>query len=124
MFGKAEISLAPYYQSVKTEFDDSLNIKIPMNPYKPWVWLDCLCWTVHYWNLVNVINIYGEPLTFEQIKQMRREIDGDFEYSIGFKVFMFTPIPGIDVLAGLATYAVEYGWNLRQEIYLVMLITP
>lgn len=59
--------------------------------------------------MINLINIYGDPLTVAQINQMRREIDGDFEDSIGFKVFMFTPIPGIDILAGLAAFAVEYG---------------
>ena len=56
-----------------------------------------------------LINIYGEPISKKDILQMRRELDGDIEDSIGFKVFMFTPIPGIDMVAGLATYAVEYG---------------
>lgn len=56
-----------------------------------------------------LINIYGEPVTIEQIEAMREVIRGDFEASLGFKVFMFTPVPGLDVLAGLATYAIECG---------------
>jgi hypothetical protein len=56
-----------------------------------------------------LINIYGEPVTKVQIKEMRAEIDGKLEDSLGYKVFWFTPIPGLDLLAGLATYAIEYG---------------
>ena len=51
------------------------------------------------------INIYGEPPSIEAIRQMRGS--GNFEDSAAFKVLMFTPIPGVDILAALATYAYE-----------------
>lgn len=51
------------------------------------------------------INIYGDPPSLANVRAMRGS--DSFEESTAFKVFMYTPIPGIDVLAGLTTYAVE-----------------
>ncbi|ACD21679.1 hypothetical protein [Paraburkholderia phytofirmans] len=51
------------------------------------------------------INIYGTPPTADAIRQLRGS--NSFDESVAFKVFMYTPIPGVDLLAGLATYAVE-----------------
>jgi hypothetical protein len=51
------------------------------------------------------INIYGTPLTADAIRALRGS--DSFEDSTAFKVLMYTPIPGIDLLASLATYAVE-----------------
>ncbi|ABO59744.1 hypothetical protein LA345_40615 (plasmid) [Burkholderia vietnamiensis] len=49
------------------------------------------------------INIYGEPPSAEKIRQLK----GSFDDSAAFTVFMMVPIPGVDILAGLATYAIE-----------------
>lgn len=51
------------------------------------------------------INIYGEPPSLAEVRALRGS--DSIEDSTAFKVFMYTPIPGIDVLAGLTTYAVE-----------------
>ena len=51
------------------------------------------------------INIYGTPPSKEDIRELKES--NSFENSVAFKVLMFTPIPGIDLLAGLATHAVE-----------------
>lgn len=49
------------------------------------------------------INIYGEPPSAEKIRQLK----GSFDDSAAFTVFVMVPIPGVDILAGLATYAIE-----------------
>jgi hypothetical protein len=52
------------------------------------------------------INIYGNPPSIAEVRAMRGS--DSIEDSTAFKVFMYTPIPGVDVLAGLTTYAVEH----------------
>jgi len=56
-----------------------------------------------------MINILLEPMTAQDIAAARREVaDGKrLEDSIAFKVFLFCPVPMLDVAAGLATHAVE-----------------
>lgn len=51
------------------------------------------------------VNIYSAPPTADQLRKQRG--NGAFEDSAAFKVLMFTPIPGVDLLAAMATYAVE-----------------
>lgn len=55
------------------------------------------------------MNIFGDPLTVEQITALRLAAGGQqkFEDTAAFKVLMFCPIPLVDVLAAAATYAVE-----------------
>ena len=60
------------------------------------------------------IAIFGEPPSVAEIAACRQSVNSGM--SIGMQVFWYTPIPGIDVLAGLATHAIDYAINGdRQE---------
>lgn len=58
-----------------------------------------------------MIDLFGEPPTASQIEAWQKTAaehsEVKFDDSIGKKVALFTPIPGVDMLAGFATYAVE-----------------
>lgn len=51
------------------------------------------------------INIYGTPPSADDIRELKKS--NSFENSVAFKVLMFTPIPGLDVLAAIATHVIE-----------------
>lgn len=62
------------------------------------------------------INIYGTPPTPDEVRIMRK--GQPFEDTMAFKVMMFTPVPGVDMIAGLATAAIEeaiYGKDLQDS---------
>jgi hypothetical protein len=62
------------------------------------------------------INIYGTPPTPDEVRKMRK--GQPFEDTMAFKVMMFTPVPGVDMIAGLATAAIEeaiYGKDLQDS---------
>lgn len=56
-----------------------------------------------------MINIYRDPMTSADIVAARKVIsDGQkLEDSVAFKVFLYCPVPGVDVIAGLATHAIQ-----------------
>lgn len=56
-----------------------------------------------------MFSLFVPPPTSEQIAEMRRRVEGSFEDSVAFKVFLCTPVPGLDVVAGLIAHAVESG---------------
>lgn len=56
-----------------------------------------------------MFSLFLPPPTCEQIAEMRRRVEGRFEDSVAIKVFLCTPVPGLDVVAGLIAHAVESG---------------
>jgi hypothetical protein len=59
-------------------------------------------------DILSLIDIQGTPPSKEQIAHLRRKHKGDFLDSAAGKVAMFTPpIMGLDLVASLATAAVE-----------------
>ena len=55
------------------------------------------------------VNIFADPVTSADIARRRAELRE--EMSLGMKVLVFCPIPVLDVVAGLATEAIDYTIN-------------
>ncbi|MEY2161478.1 hypothetical protein [Rhodanobacter sp. FW106-PBR-LB-2-11] len=58
---------------------------------------------------MNIVNIYATPMTAASIAAARvaAGAGGSLEDSVAFKVFLYCPIPLLDMVAGAATLAVQ-----------------
>lgn len=64
--------------------------------------------TIQATDVLSLINIKGVPPSKEQIAHLRRKHEGDFIDTAAGKVAMFMPpMMGLDIIASLATAAVE-----------------